>query len=109
MATTSKIKTWLSLTSKHAAQAPQIQRIIIVLQVYEQLWSLEVARSHPDIVPVRTNVGFVSCLVKETMTERVMNMYSSIMRAHALEHMLASPVKGLTPCQDGRILQGPNR
>mmetsp|Transcript_10761 Transcript_10761/g.16051 ORF Transcript_10761/g.16051 Transcript_10761/m.16051 type:complete len:226 (+) Transcript_10761:492-1169(+) len=37
-------------SSKHASQTPHIQRVIVLLQVNQQLRPLEVARSHPDIV-----------------------------------------------------------
>lgn len=38
-------------TSEHAPQAPHVQRVVVVLEVYKQLWPLEVARGNPDIVP----------------------------------------------------------
>lgn len=39
------------LTCKHAPQAPEVQRVVIVLQVHQKLRALEVARGHPHIVP----------------------------------------------------------
>ena len=33
----------LQLTCKHAAQAPHVQGVVVVLQVHEELWALEVA------------------------------------------------------------------
>lgn len=33
----------LQLTCKHAAQTPHVQGVVIVLQVHEELWTLEVA------------------------------------------------------------------
>ena len=31
------------ITCKHAAQAPHVQGVVIVLKVHQQLWALEVA------------------------------------------------------------------
>lgn len=35
---------------KHAAETPHVQRVVVVLQVNEQLGSLEVARGDADVV-----------------------------------------------------------
>lgn len=43
-------------TCKHAAQTPEIQGVVIVLQVNQQLRPLEIARGHPHVVPVTQHV-----------------------------------------------------
>lgn len=35
---------------EHAPQTPHVQAVVVFLKVYQQLWALEIARSHPDVV-----------------------------------------------------------
>jgi hypothetical protein len=35
---------------KHATQTPHVETVVVFLIVYEQLWSLEIPRSHANVV-----------------------------------------------------------
>jgi hypothetical protein len=37
-------------TGKHASQTPHIERIVVLLEIDEQLWALEIAGSDADVV-----------------------------------------------------------
>ena len=62
------------LTSKHAPQAPQVQRVVIVLQVHQELWALEVARGHPHIVPAHAQAL--------TLLLQILSMLNPILMDH---------------------------
>jgi len=47
------LEEWLLLedhSCKHAAKRPDVQAVVVILQINQKLWTLEVARSHPHVV-----------------------------------------------------------
>ena len=54
---------------QHAAKAPHVQGVVILLVVHKQLWALEVARRHTHVVLLARVVELCQTPVNETKLE----------------------------------------
>lgn len=71
--------------SEHAAQRPNIERVVVGLQVDKQLGSLEVARGHADIVLLARMVELSQAPVDQAqLAVRVVN--HNVVRLHITVH-----------------------
>lgn len=61
--------------SKHGSQAPHVETVIILLEIDQQFWTLEIARGHTNVVFGTGVIKFGQAPIDETQLETVSKLY----------------------------------